>query len=221
MKLLIIEDSARLQRTLKRGLEKEGFAVDTAGDGKEGYAFAAAYDYDVLILDLMLPGMSGLEVLKKLRARGFKTHVLILSAKDQVQDRIKGLEMGADDYLIKPFDFDELVARTRALVRRRYETKDPTIQVGTLKVNTALGKAYRGDHEISLTPKEFTLLEYLLARRGRVVTREALLEHLYAGYGEVAGNIIDVVVCNIRKKIKSGDEPSLIETRRGFGYVIP
>jgi len=221
MKLLLIEDSTRLQRSLRKGLEKEGFAVDVAGDGVEGFSLADAYDYDVIVLDLMLPRMDGLTVLKKLRESGGKTHVLILSAKDQVQDRIRGLEMGADDYLIKPFDFAELLARVRALVRRRYQTKAPTIEVGPIKVNTALGKVYRDDCEIDLSPKEFTLLEYLISRRGRVVTREALVEHLYAGYGEVASNVIDVVVCNLRKKIRGAEEPNLIQTRRGFGYVIP
>ena len=169
----------------------------------------------------MLPIMDGLTVLKKLRSRGAKTHVLILSAKDQVEDRITGLELGADDYLIKPFAFNELLARVRALVRRRYETKDPTVEVGALKVNTALGKVYNGSSEITLSPKEFTLLEYLLARRGRVVTRDALLEHLYSGYADVASNVIDVVVCNLRKKIKIKDEPNLIQTRRGFGVPNP
>jgi DNA-binding response OmpR family regulator len=220
MKLLLVEDSTRLQRSLKKGLEKEGFALDIAGDGQEGFTLAVAYDYDVIILDLMLPGMDGLTVLRKLRARGAKTHVLILSAKDQVQDRIQGLEMGADDYLIKPFDFTELLARVRALVRRRYEHKDPTIKIGSLRVNTAQNKVYREDDEIPLSPKEFTLLEYLLARRGRIVTRDALLEHLYAGYGDVASNVIDVVVCNLRKKIQAKGE-KLIQTRRGFGYMIP
>ncbi len=221
MKLLLIEDSTRLRRSLQKGLEKEGFAVDAAADGKDGFAYAVAYDYDVVILDLMLPGMPGLDVLKSLRDRGKSTHVLILSAKDQVQDRIRGLETGADDYLIKPFDFNELLARVRALIRRRYATKDPTIRLGSLAVNTALGQVSRGDEEISLTPKEMSLLEYLLSRRGRVVSREALLEHLYAGYGEVASNVIDVVVCNLRKKIQTSGEPSPIQTRRGFGYVIP
>ena len=221
MKLLLIEDSTRLQRSLKKGLEKEGFALDVAGDGNEGHALAVAFDYDCIILDLMLPGMSGLTVLKKLRAAGFQTHVLILSAKDQVQDRINGLEMGADDYLIKPFDFCELLARIKALIRRRYEKKAPTVELGSLKINTALSKVYREDQEVPLSPKEFTLLEYMLARRGRVVTRDALVEHLYSGYGEVASNVIDVVVCNLRKKIQRKDEPNLIQTRRGLGYVIP
>ena len=221
MKLLLIEDSSRLQRSLKKGLEKEGFAVDVAGDGNDGLALAMAYDYDVLILDLMLPGLDGLSVLQKLRDAGQKIHVLILSARDQVSDRIRGLEMGADDYLIKPFDFTELLARVRALIRRRYENKSPTIELGSLVVNTALGKVYLEDDEVDLSPKELSLLEYLLLRRGRIVTREALLEHLYAGYGEVASNVIDVMICNLRKKIRGSEGATPIHTRRGLGYVIP
>ena len=221
MKLLLVEDSTRLQRALRKGLEKEGFALDVAGDGIEGHAMAVAFDYDVVILDLMLPGMDGLSVLKKLRSAGSKTHVLILSAKDQVQDRITGLEMGADDYLIKPFDFAELLARVRALIRRRYENKDPSIELGAVKMNTALRKVFVDAREVPLTAKEFTLLEYLVVRRGRVVSRDALLEHLYSGYGEVASNVIDVVVCNLRKKIRVKDQKHFIQTRRGFGYVIP
>ena len=221
MKLLLIEDSGRLQRSLRKGLEKEGFALDVAGAGKEGLAMALAYDYDVVILDLMLPGMDGITILGKLREAGRKTHVLILSARSQVQDRIHGLEKGADDYLIKPFDFSELLARVRALVRRRYETKDPVIRIGRLEMNTAQGKVFHEDREIDLSPKEFSLLEYLLSRRGRVVTRDALLEHLYSGYGEVASNVIDVVVCNLRKKIGLVSGDNLIKTRRGLGYVIP
>ena len=221
MKLLLVEDSVRLQNSLKKGLEKEGFAVDVCGEGREAYHMAVAYDYDVIILDLMLPGMNGLTILEKLRAGGRQTHVLILSAKDQVEDRIHGLETGADDYLIKPFDFTELLARVKALIRRRYATKNPIVQIGALKVNTALGKVWRGDDEVNLSPKEFTLLEYLLSRRGRVVSRDTLVDHLYEGYGDVASNVIDVVVCKIRKKIKVRGEPNLIQTRRGFGYVIP
>ena len=221
MKLLLIEDSARLRRSLQKGLAQEGFAVDSAPDGRDGFAYAIAYDYDVIVLDLMLPGMSGLEVLEKLRARGEQTHVLILSAKDQVEDRIRGLTYGADDYLIKPFAFEELLARIRALVRRRYVAKDPTVRLGSLTVNTALGIVRQGEAEVLLTPKEMSLLEYLLARRGRVVTRDDLLEHLYAGYGEVASNVIDVLVCTLRKKIRVSGEPNPIQTRRGIGYSIP
>ena len=220
MKLLFVEDSIRLQSTVGKGLEKEGFAVDIAGDGEEGYALANAYDYDTIILDLMIPKMDGLSVLRKLRGQGKSTHVLILSAKDQVQDRINGLEMGADDYLIKPFEFNELVARVRALVRRRYNEKNPTLELGPITVKSAQRKVFRGGQEIELTPKEYALLEYLILRKGRVVTREALLEHLYEGYGDIASNVLDVIVCNLRKKIQAKGEATLIHTRRGFGYEV-
>ena len=221
MKLLLVEDSTRLQRSLKKGFEKEGFAIDISGDGEEGLALALAYDYDVVVLDLMLPKQDGLTLLKKLRRREKQTHVLILSAKDQVDDRIAGLELGADDYLVKPFDFNELLARVRALVRRRYAQKNPEINISGLRINTAMGEVWRGDTEIQLSPKEFTLLEYLLARRGRIVSRDALVDHLYTGYGDIASNVIDVVVCKIRKKTRLKGHPQLIQTKRGLGYVIP
>jgi len=220
MKLLLVEDSRRLQRSLKTGLEKEGFALDLASDGNEGYDLAESVEYDVIILDLMLPGMDGLTLLQKLRRKGRKTHVLILSARDQVQDRIRGLEMGADDYLIKPFDYTELLARIRALIRRRYETKDPCLHIGSIEVNTALQEVQIKDRKLDLSPKEYALLEYLVMRRGRVISRNALIEHLYNGYGDVASNVIDVVVCNLRRKIQPKDEPTVINTKRGLGYYI-
>ncbi len=198
MKMLLVEDSTRLQNALKRGLEREGFAVDVRGDGLEGLEWAQAYDYDVIVLDLMLPGLPGLTLLERLRAAGKQTHVLILSAKDQVEDRIRGLELGADDYLVKPFDFNELLARVKALVRRRYAAKNPVIEIGAVRVNTALNQVWCQEREVALSPKEFSLLNFLLARRGRVVSRDMLLDHLYEGYGEVTGNVIDVVVCKIR-----------------------
>lgn len=221
MKMLLVEDSTRLQTALKRGLEREGFAVDVCGDGLEGLEWAQAYDYDVMVLDLMLPGLPGLTVLERLRAAGKQTHVLILSAKDQVEDRIRGLELGADDYLVKPFDFNELLARVKALVRRCYAAKNPVIEIGAVRVNTALNQVWCAEREVPLSPKEFSLLHFLLARRGRVVSRDMLLDHLYEGYGEVTGNVIDVVVCKIRKKVRVDGQDDLIQTRRGFGYVIP
>lgn len=221
MKLLFVEDSKRLQNSVGKGLEREGFAVDIAGDGEDGFALARAYDYDVVILDLMIPKMDGLTLLKKLRQEGKSTHVLILSAKDQVHDRIRGLEVGADDYLIKPFDFDELVARVRALIRRRYDNKNPWVELGDLRINSALHQVFHGDREIPLTPKEYSLFEFLLMRRGRIVSRDLLVEHLYEGYGDIASNVVDVVICTLRKKIQAKGEPAIIETRRGFGYVIP
>ncbi|CAM2011550.1 response regulator transcription factor [Acanthopleuribacter pedis] len=221
MKLLLVEDSQRLRNALKKGLEKEGFAVDAIGDGAEGLEWALAYDYDVLVLDLMLPGMNGLDLLARLRNAARQTHVLILSAKDQVQDRIRGLELGADDYLIKPIDFNELVARLKALVRRRYAAKSPITTIGAVKVNTALNQVWCNDREVALSPKEFALLQFLLAKRGRVMSRDLIRDHLYEGYGDVTGNVIDVVVCKIRKKVRVAGQADLIQTKRGFGYVIP
>lgn len=220
MKLLVVEDSERLRRSLGQGLQKAGFAVDLTGDGREGLAYAEVNDYDVIILDLMLPEMDGLSVLKSLRRQGRSTHVLILSARDQVQDRIRGLELGADDYLIKPFSFDELCARVRALVRRRYESKDPVIRVGDLEIDTARQQASRSGHPLALTPTEYSLLELLALRRGRVVTREQILDHLYDSAAEVSSNVIEVLVCALRKKVQPDGAPPLIVTRRGRGYLI-
>ena len=220
MKLLLIEDSRRLRRSLQKGLEREGFSLDICGDGEEGFAMAEAYDYDVIILDLNLPGMDGLTVLRKLRGGGCQSHVLILSARDKTQDRIVGLDAGADDYLIKPFEFNELIARVRALIRREYKQKKPLVQIGSLEINTNTQKVFRADREIELTPKEFALLEYLLMLRGKVASRDLLVEHLYASYGQISSNVIDVVVCNLRKKLQTVGESEVVRTRRGAGYYI-
>lgn len=221
MRLLVIEDSPRLQRSLSKGLTHEGFAVDVAPDGRQGYEFAITYDYDAVILDLMLPEMSGLDVLKKLRGQGSSVHVLILSAKDQVQDRILGLELGADDYLVKPFDFFELLARVNALIRRKYGQKQPMVEVGPFKINTALHQVFSGKEEIPLTPKEYHLLEYLTVNRGQVINRDVLRDHLYDGFGDVNSNVIDVMICNLRKKLKEHGDSEMIQTKRGFGYLLP
>jgi DNA-binding response OmpR family regulator len=220
MKLLVVEDSERLRRSLGHGLTREGFAVDLAADGDEGLAFAEINDYDVIILDLLLPGRDGLSVLRSLRSQGRNTHVLILSARDQVKDRIQGLEQGADDYLIKPFSFDELCARVRALVRRRYEAKDPVVRLAGLELDTARRQVSRGGQPLALTPSEYALLELLARRRGRVVTREQILHHIYDSTTEVASNIIDVLVYSLRKKVQPEDAPPVIITRRGHGYLI-
>ncbi len=220
MKLLLVEDSKRLQRFIKEGLENEGFAVDVAGDGQEGLALVEVYEYDVVILDLMMPGMGGLTMLSELRAMGNAVHVLIPSAKDQVSDRILGLEKGGDDYLIKPFVFQELVARIKALLRREFKKKDPWVSIGSIRVNTNTKEVFRRDSPVELTPKEFSLLEYLLMQRGTVISRCNLTEHLYAGFGDIASNVIDVLICTLRKKIKVAGEPSMIQTKRGSGYII-
>jgi DNA-binding response OmpR family regulator len=216
MKVLVIEDSERLQRSLLHGLKSSGFAVDVVGDGEEGLAYARHGVYDVIVLDLMLPKMDGLDVLRRIRALGIGTHVLILSAKDQVEERVEGLHLGADDYLTKPFAFEELVARIRALVRRKFDAKDPVHRLGDVKVDTARRAVVRGSEEIALTPQEYAVLEYLAARRGRVVSKGELLDHLYAGDGAATENAVEVLVHQLRRKLDEG----LIQTRRGHGYLV-
>ena len=220
MKVLVIEDSERLLRSLGRGLTKAGYAVDLAEDGEKGLAFAETYDYEAIVLDLMLPGLLGLEVLRRLRAAGRDAHVLILSAKDRVEDRVKGLELGADDYLVKPFSFEELCARLQALVRRQYRTKSPRLRVGPLEIDTAGRQVFRQGKTIPLTPSEYALLEFLAYRRGRVASQDQLLEHLYRSDKNVSNNAVEVLVSSLRKKIHRSSEPPIVETRRGFGYVI-
>lgn len=220
MKVLVVEDSERLRRSLVEGLTRSGLVVDSAADGEEGLEFAMAYDHDVIVLDLMLPRMSGLELLTKLRDGGRQTHVLILSAKDQVQDRVTGLELGADDYLIKPFSFDELCARIHALVRRKYMEKSPKIEVGELVVDTAGKLVTRNGERIHLTPSEYSLLEYLVMRRGMVVSQSQLVDHLYDSDSEVESNVIEVLVSGLRKKIHRRSSEPIVRTRRGFGYIV-
>lgn len=221
MKLLVIEDSERLRRSLAAGLSRSGYAVDTAADGEMGLEFLASYQYDVVVLDLLLPKVPGLEVLRRLRDQGSKVHVLILSAKDQVKDRVRGLELGADDYLVKPFEFEELCARLKALIRRQYGSKSPRVQLtDAVEIDTRSKKVWRRGEEVHLTPHEYSLLEHLALRRGHVTSKAQLLEHLYQSDEDVASNVIEVVVSNLRKKIHERNEPPIVRTRRGFGYVI-
>lgn len=220
MKVLVVEDSERLRRSLVEGLARTGFAVDSAADGEEGLDFAMAYEHDVIVLDLMLPKLSGLELLEKLRDAGRQTHVLILSAKDQVQDRVKGLEIGADDYLIKPFSFDELCARIQALIRRRYMEKRPRIEVNDLVINTAGKLVTKNGERIHLTPSEYSLLEYLCLRRGMVVSQAQLVDHLHHSDSEVGSNVIEVLISGLRRKIHHPGQPPIVRTRRGFGYIV-
>ena len=220
MKALVIEDSERLRRSLHHGLSRSGFAVDAVGDGEEGFAYARHGTYDVIVLDLMLPKIDGLSVLRKLREAGNNVHVLILSARDQVVERIEGLRLGADDYLTKPFDFDELVARLQALVRRKYDAKSPVHAFGSLVIDAGRRTVVHGEQELALTRNEYAILEYLLLRRGRVVSKPELLDHLYAGAGHGSENAIEVFVHQLRRKMSVEGEPEIIETRRGHGYVI-
>lgn len=220
MKLLIVEDSDRLRRALTEGLKRCGFTVDTAGNGQEGLAFAETNDYDVIVLDLMLPKLDGLTLLKRLRDGGRRAQVLILSAKDQVEDRVLGLELGADDYLIKPFAFEELVARIKVLVRRRHEVRNASIEVGEVTIDTTGRQAMVNGEAVSFTPAEYNLLEYLALRRGHVISKLQLQDHLYDSESLTESNVIEVLVSNVRKKLRQAGATDIITTKRGFGYCI-
>jgi two-component system, OmpR family, response regulator len=220
MRVLLIEDSERLQRSVATGLRKAGYAVDVSGDGNEGLWYARSNAYDVIVLDLMLPGMDGLTLLRRLRQSGRDAHVLILTAKDTVEDRVVGLRAGADDYLIKPFAFDELLARVQALARRHHGVKNPQVTIGGLRIDTAARSAWRGERLIELSAREYAVLEYLLLRQGQVVTRPEIEQHVYDERAELMSNVVDAAVYSLRKKIDVPGEPSLIQTRRGMGYVM-
>lgn len=220
MHLLLVEDSRRLRESLGDGLSRSGYAVDLAADGEEGLRAARSNGYDVIILDIMLPKLDGLTVLQRLREGGDDSHVLLLTAKGEVEDRITGLRVGADDYLVKPFAFDELVARIEALVRRRYGTKNPTIEVGALSIDTVSRAVARGGESIELTLKEYALLEYLALRKGEAVRRMAIEDHLYSEHDFPMSNAVDRLVCSLRKKIETDDGAPLLRTLRGFGYML-
>ena len=220
MKVLLVEDYVPLRKSVARGLQEAGFAVDATGDGEEGLWYARSGDYDVIVLDLMLPKVDGLTILRRLREREDPVPVLILTARDTVPDRVRGLDLGADDYLVKPFAFDEFLARVRALVRRKYETRSPSVQVGDLEVDTSRRTARRGGRTIELTTREYALLELLALRAGQVVSRTEIWEHLYDFAAEPASNVIDVYIGHLRKRLEAGGRPRLIHTRRGLGYML-
>jgi DNA-binding response OmpR family regulator len=220
MRILLIEDSKRLQRTIAMGLRKAGYKVDVTGDGNEGLWFAESFNYDVIILDLMLPGLDGLSLLNELRLKKRLVHVLILSARDTVEDRVLGLETGADDYLIKPFSFDELLARIQALIRRKYGIKTNTVILGDLTIDINGQMVSRSGQTIDLSPREYYLLEFLALQRGRVVSRTEIEEHIYDERVEPMSNVVDSAICSLRKKIDKPSGKSIIKTRRGHGYII-
>jgi len=192
MRILFVEDYEPLRKSVAKGLRETGFAVDVAKDGEEGLWMARNNTYDVIILDLMLPRLDGIGVLKALRKDKRPVHVLILTARNDVPDRVEGLDAGADDYLCKPFAFEELLARVRALVRRGYGRKTPTIEVGDLRIDTAAQRVWRGDREIDLTAREYGLLEYLALRKGEVVSRTDIWNHLYDWLSSATSNVVDV-----------------------------
>jgi DNA-binding response OmpR family regulator len=220
MRILLVEDSPRLQRHVAQGLRDAGYAVDVAETGTQGLWMAQGVEYDVIVLDLMLPGISGMELLQKLRDGGRDTHVLILTAKDTVEDRVNGLNAGGDDYLVKPFAFEELLARVHALVRRRHNRKHPVLAIGDLRVDVAARSVTRGGHSVDLTPREFALLECLAIHEGEVVSRTEIESRIYDEHAEPMSNVVDAAIYALRKKIDAPGQPSLVETRRGLGYIL-
>jgi heavy metal response regulator len=219
MRILVIEDERKIASFIKRGLREEGYTVDTAFDGEEGYRLTAENEYDLVILDVMLPKRDGISLCRQLRQDGMAVPVLMLTAKDSVQDKVKGLDAGADDYLTKPFAFEELQARIRALLRKgvRQVTR---LQVDDLVLDVAAHKATRGSREIVLTMKEYSLLEYLVRNAGKVVTRTMIAEHVWDYDFDSMTNVIDVYVNYLRKKIESDSGQKLIQTVRGVGYIL-
>ena len=220
MRLLLVEDYAPLRKSIAKGLREAGFALDATGDGREGLWYAQGNEYDAIVLDLMLPGMDGLSILKKLRAEGRDAPVLILTAKGEVSDRVAGLDLGADDYLVKPFAFEELLARIHALVRRKYTRKNPVIAVGDLEIDTAARAVRLAGECVQLTAHEYALLEYLAMRKGEIVSRSDIWEHVYDFNSEATSNVVDVYIGYLRKKIAHPGAPSLIRTIRGQGYGL-
>lgn len=215
MRILVVEDEPGLLRTIAKTLREEDYAVDEARDGEEGLYKAQEVAYDLMILDVMLPKLDGWELLRQLRWQK-KTPVLMLTARDATRDRVRGLDGGADDYLTKPFEFDELLARVRALIRRSADHAVPRIKIGDVTIDTAARKVFRGSQPVTLAPREYVLLQFLALHRGNVVTRTQLYEHLFDEGDDTLSNLIDVHVFRIRKKLGA----EFITTRRGHGYCI-
>lgn len=221
MRLLVIEDDKKIASFVVKGLKQSGFAVDHAADGEAGLAVALATPYDAAIVDIMLPKMDGLSVVQELRNRKVNTPVIILSAKASVDDRIKGLQSGSDDYLVKPFAFSELLARVQALIRRSTNAVEPTrLTVGDLTLNLVTREVTRGDQPVELQTREFALLEYLMRNPARYVSKAQILEHVWDYSFDPQTNVVDVLVCRLRNKIDRDFEKKMIHTLRGVGYVL-
>jgi len=220
MKILAIEDDRTVGQYVKRGLEEQRFHVDLAADGLEGLRLASGGQYDLIILDLRLPEMSGLEVLRNLRDRGLTVPILVLTAQDTVDFKVQALRTGADDYVTKPFSFEELLARVEALGRRPQQLRSPVLRVLDLELDTATHEARRDSEPIELTPKEYTVLEYLMRHTGRVMSRTLITEYAWDYHFDPGTNIVDVVINRLRKKIDSGHARKLIHTVRGVGYTV-
>jgi len=221
MRILVVEDSAQLRKSVVAALQESGHAVDEAPDGEEGLWFAETYAYDLLVLDIMLPGIDGTAILEKVRAGGGQTPVMFLTAKDTVEDRVKGLQMGADDYLIKPFALEELLARVQALTRRAYGKAENKLCAGDLEIDMEAKKVTRAGTVVDLPAREYALLEYLALRAGSVVSRTEIEEHIYDDLVSPMSNVVDAAIYTLRKKLMiSPSAQQLIHTRRGQGYVL-
>lgn len=222
MRVLIVEDSSLLRRSLTQGLSEAGYAVDAVPDGRTGFIYAQTSDYDVVVLDWMLPEMDGIAMLRAMRDKGIASHVLMLTARDAIDERVAGLGAGADDYLVKPFAFAELLARVRALSRRAHGTKTAEITIGPLVIDTGGRMARVGarGEPLALTPREYAILEYLAHRRGKPANRMELEEHIYDGASQVMSNAVESAICALRAKLAAAGCPPLLHTRRRVGYVL-
>ena len=220
MKILLAEDEVDLNNVVTRYLKKNGYSVDSVLDGEEALDYLEYSEYDLVILDIMMPKVDGFEVIKKLRDKGNHTSVLMLTARDSADDKVKGLDLGADDYIVKPFDFNELMARIRAVVRRKYGNSSNKLVIGDLILDTSEKSVTRAGKQIELTGKEYEVLEYLMQSKNRILSRNQIKEHVWDFDYEGDSNIIDVLIKNIRKKIDVEDGKQIIYTKRGLGYVI-
>jgi len=220
MRILVVEDYQPLRESVVQGLREAGYAVDEAANGREGLWHAQSGEHDVIILDLMLPQVDGLTVLKTLRQKQCASHILVLTAKDTPADKVQGLDLGADDYLVKPFVFAELLARVKALVRRKYEAKSTVLRIADLEVDTARRTVRRGGVSVDLSGREYALLEYLAFNTDRIVSRTDIWQHVYDFNASLESNVVDVYVGLLRKKLEGPGRPRLIHTRRGQGYKL-
>jgi DNA-binding response OmpR family regulator len=221
MRVLVVDDSERLRQSLATGLRSEGMAVETAADGVQALALIASLPFDVVVLDLVMPRMDGVRVLRELMPRRTKPRILVLSARDHVSDRVEALDLGADDYLVKPFAFDEVRARIQALARRHADDASPLLSLGPLSIDTSAKLARVDGAVLPLTPKEYALLELLVHRRGHVLSRPAIFEQLYASDSDASDKVIEALMSTLRARLAHAGLPDVIETRRGFGYVVP
>jgi len=220
LRVLVVEDEKSLAGLIKSGLEEEKYSVDVAYDGEEGLLLAEHEGYDLIILDIMLPGIDGVELMKRLRKSGRDTPVLMLTARSSTEDKVEALNAGADDYLTKPFSFDELLARIKAILRRNHRVATNTIQIDTLTIDMHTHEVRRGEKRIELTAKEYSLLECLALNRNKVLSRDQIVRHIYSFDSELDSNVVDVMITRLRKKIDKDFEKKLIHTVRGVGYML-